>query len=470
MQNLSNIRKYLLPLLALVGSYGLFSWGAQYFGKVIARPLPTGEIKFMEGDSAQWRWSTYNDLHWSDQMPNPPVVYWWRVKINLDEQIGQNHPLGLRVNSFLGSYEAWWDGHYIGSNGVVGNQKDTEKPGGINRLFMLPEMLSNPGEHLLAVRVSQFYDTGHQTYPFLKLSNYDQQSQTLIIVAAFMNIFAGLFMVIALYYFFLYFKSFRQPSFLLFGILSLFLFAWIILEYLRFYYAYPYPFHFIRLDLIAGLVFGVALLMTALFVDRFSIPFGKWILIGQFIIQVFILYFESDYDRCTFYELTLCVWVSMGIAILANFRQQPFALESLISLLPLLVTSGFNYPIYYDQTLFVAFTFFMVVNLYILSKTVGALRRQLEATLEQAKSLQIELLKKNIQPHYLMNTLTSLISWVEESPKAAIKFIEALATEFDHLGGIAEKKQISISEEIALCRSHLRVMQFRNEIEYQIKN
>ena len=166
--------------------------------------------------------------------------------------------------------------------------------------------------------------------------------------------------------------------------------------------------------------------------------------------------------------MTLCLLISGGIVIWANFRQQPYALESLISLLTLLVTSWFFYPLYYDQTLFVAFTFFIVINLYTLSKSVGALRHQLEETLEQAKSLQIALLKKNIQPHYLMNTLTSLISWVEESPQAAIKFIEALAVEFDYLREVAEKKKIPIKEEILLCRSHLQVMHFRNEIHYQL--
>ncbi|MEL6194325.1 MAG: histidine kinase, partial [Bacteroidota bacterium] len=145
-----------------------------------------------------------------------------------------------------------------------------------------------------------------------------------------------------------------------------------------------------------------------------------------------------------------------------------FAKESLLSILPLLLTNWFFYPIYYDQTLFTAFIFFMLTNLYILSRSVGELRLQLERTRQRTQLLQIELLKKNIQPHFLLNTLTSLISWVEESPKSAVKFIEALADEFEHVRTVAEKTLIPIQEEIDLCRAHLKVMQFRNEIPYML--
>ena len=56
-----------------------------------------------------------------------------------------------------------------------------------------------------------------------------------------------------------------------------------------------------------------------------------------------------------------------------------------------------------------------------------------------------------------MNTLTSLIDWIEESPKKGVLFIEALAQEFDLLNQIENKKQIPIAQEIALCRPSLQL-------------
>jgi LytS/YehU family sensor histidine kinase len=65
-----------------------------------------------------------------------------------------------------------------------------------------------------------------------------------------------------------------------------------------------------------------------------------------------------------------------------------------------------------------------------------------------------------------MNTLTSLIDWVEEVPKKGVLFIEALAKEFDLFNQIEEQTLIPVSQEIALCRTHLEIMEYRKEINY----
>ncbi|RYY54784.1 MAG: regulator, partial [Chitinophagaceae bacterium] len=80
--------------------------------------------------------------------------------------------------------------------------------------------------------------------------------------------------------------------------------------------------------------------------------------------------------------------------------------------------------------------------------------------------LQLELIKKNIQPHFLRNTLTSMMDWVEESPKEGARFIQALAAEFTIMNEISEMTLIPIGKEIELCRQHLSVMGFRKEINY----
>ena len=68
---------------------------------------------------------------------------------------------------------------------------------------------------------------------------------------------------------------------------------------------------------------------------------------------------------------------------------------------------------------------------------------------------------KHIQPHFIKNTLTSLLDWVEESPAQSVIFIQALAREFDLLNGMAEATLIPVRQELELCQNHLRVMQFR---------
>ena len=42
----------------------------------------------------------------------------------------------------------------------------------------------------------------------------------------------------------------------------------------------------------------------------------------------------------------------------------------------------------------------------------------------QTERLRGDLLKKNLRPHFLMNSLTALMEWVETNPEKAVDFIE----------------------------------------------
>ncbi|MCR5890939.1 histidine kinase [Hymenobacter sp. J193] len=107
--------------------------------------------------------------------------------------------------------------------------------------------------------------------------------------------------------------------------------------------------------------------------------------------------------------------------------------------------------------------------LYLHTLQVQAIEAERQAAQLLSSRLKLELLKKNIQPHFIKNTLTSMLDWVEESPKEGAVFIQALAREFDILNDIAEATLIPVSQEIALCRHHLQVMEFRKEIRYELE-
>src|SRR3546814_17345028 len=47
-----------------------------------------------------------------------------------------------------------------------------------------------------------------------------------------------------------------------------------------------------------------------------------------------------------------------------------------------------------------------------------------------AQRLELDLLKKHLKPHFLMNTLTALAGWIEETPHTAVRLFGALAEEF----------------------------------------
>ena len=95
-------------------------------------------------------------------------------------------------------------------------------------------------------------------------------------------------------------------------------------------------------------------------------------------------------------------------------------------------------------------------------------RRQHARTLATAARLENELLKKHLQPHFLMNTLTSIMEWVETNPSTGVKAIEALAAELRTLNDISGQKQITMAQELALCNAHLEVMGYRQGVTFNL--
>jgi len=86
----------------------------------------------------------------------------------------------------------------------------------------------------------------------------------------------------------------------------------------------------------------------------------------------------------------------------------------------------------------------------------------------RAITLENQLLKKNINPHFLLNTLTSVIVWMRRDPKSAIQLVEALAEEFRILMRVSPLQKIPMKDEINLCRLHLKIMNYRKGADFQL--
>jgi len=83
--------------------------------------------------------------------------------------------------------------------------------------------------------------------------------------------------------------------------------------------------------------------------------------------------------------------------------------------------------------------------------------------------LETELLKRNIQPHFLLNSLGSIAQFVEENPAIASRMIDALADEFRLVSKLSQQRLVTLGEEIDLCEAHLRVMSLRREARYRLE-
>lgn len=114
--------------------------------------------------------------------------------------------------------------------------------------------------------------------------------------------------------------------------------------------------------------------------------------------------------------------------------------------------------------------FILVIGIVaLLTKNfIDALRRS-EETLAQATRLNLELIKKNIQPHFLMNSINASIFLVEENPQKAIELLYGLSDELRDTIRLSKETISSLENEIELCQNHLNIMSLRKEKKFELK-
>ncbi|MDX1958354.1 MAG: histidine kinase [Leptospiraceae bacterium] len=74
-----------------------------------------------------------------------------------------------------------------------------------------------------------------------------------------------------------------------------------------------------------------------------------------------------------------------------------------------------------------------------------------------------------MQPHFLMNSLNTLVALITTSPKKAAKMIIALGTEIRNILEISDYKEVSLKTELGFCESFLEIMSLRMEEKYFIE-
>ncbi|OSY88288.1 hypothetical protein WH52_05815 [Tenacibaculum holothuriorum] len=423
----------------------------------------SGSIVFKTGDNISWANHNFNDSNWSNEkeIPKNEEIFWARKKVSIKTPIDSLQAIGLGINTF-GAYEVFWDGVLIGKNGTPGNESN--KIGVVTQNFLIPNHLLRTGEHTIALRMSQRYEKEHLRGIYAYIYDYKKLVTNKLKDTIYINLLAGAFLLTTIYYFFLYISDRKQYTMLLFSLSSSLFFLLIIAEYIKFYIPIHYSNFILRLRIIGLLTLFISFLVPYYFAVQFSFPYRKWFftVYGLLLIWAYLFYSHS-YDYTAIF-LAQMMWLSSTLIIcFAIFKKQKNAVIVLIGLL-------LSFTVYkisiFDVSLFVSFAIISLCMFYLLSVKLKEQRLAFEHSIAESTRLKYELLKKKIQPHFLMNTLTSLIDWVEEAPNKGVEFIEALADEFDLLNQVENETLIPISQEIQLCKSHLNIMKFRKEIDY----
>ena len=430
----------------------------------IADDFIRGKTVYKTGDDYSWKNSSLNDSLWSKEpLINEDQIYWIRVDVEIIKEPKNLKQTGILINQH-GEYEVFWDGVLIGKNGNPEKSLNSDESGKMISTFMIPKELSTKGKHKLAIRNSIHYYLDFSPYLYFYISDYEQILQSEIKPTVFIHIFAGVFLMAALYFFLLFLSNRKSYATLIFSVNCFLFFLLILFEYVRSYIDIHYSNHHIRLEIIGIITFLISLLTPIYFSLQFKFPKRIKILLLYTFILIYIFVREHENHDSTAYNMVKFMWyISLAIVIYGVVKKMNGARIVMISLL---VSIYFYQVTDYDISIHFGFSVILLGMFYILSLRTKEQRLAYEDSLVQSTRLKLELLKKSIQPHFLMNTLTSLIDWVEEAPDKGVQFIEALAEEFDVLNEVEDETLIPISQEIKLCKSHISIMKFRKEIDY----
>ncbi len=423
------------------------------------------ETVFIVADQADYSAKILNDRYWLKtlRIVFGGRVFWSRTKINILETPEAFRPYGIKLEVY-GEYEVFWDGVQIGKNGNPGQEHILEPEGKLWATFSIPTQLTEKGEHVLAIRTSLYHFPDHVRLRNLEIDDYDTLLTEQLIKTSYLHIFAGAFLITSLYFIFLFLSDKKEYAMLVFSISCFLFFALTMTEFIRTTVPIHYSLHHVRFEIIGVLMFGISFMIPLFFSMQFPFPKRIWALSIYAVILSVLFYTKHDYFDLTPSYMAISTWLfSSGIVLYAVYKREKGARIVLLILLLSILIQSFTA---FDISMYVVFSLILLGMFYLLTLKIKEQRLAYEFSLVQSTRLRLQLLKKNIQPHFLMNTLTSLMDWVEEAPKKGVLFIEALAKEFDLFNQIEDQTLIPITQEIALCRTHLEIMAYRKEINY----
>ncbi len=426
------------------------------------------EVRMQFGDDVRWAELTFDDAAW-ESMPwwqvNPQQgMLWMRVPVSVSADAARTtEHFGVMISA-AASYQVFWNGVLIGSNGVPGATSEAEQPGLIDASFLVPAELLKPGENLLALRMSSLHLRRPISAPIQSIgfgpygsaTEYGWHRYYLTLCAA------GALLLGAVYFGGLYASNRSDVSSLLLGLLSLTVLLQAIAETARVFVTYPYPLHLLRMDLVLSFAALGVLLLVAYVAYRF-VRRGLWLLLGATALAIIVCVWQMPgYDGKTWLSVVVGLFVSALAAASAALFYKRSEAWSLAAAIAAIVAAAFiDLSGFIDRTYFVAVVGLL---LFLFAQQVRSLRRtereRERAELRSAR-MELELLKKHIQPHFLMNTLTVLAELIESNPKAGGEIVEALADELRAISGMSHSATVPMKDELALCRHHLKVMSFR---------
>lgn len=421
-----------------------------------------------------WRHKSIDESTWNEtsvgQLNPQKQLIWVRAKVKRMSNIDKQQPYGVFITGAASS-EFWWNGEFIGRNGVPGASKNDETPGMMSASVYLPLHLIQEN-NVLAMRMSSFHQPHELLSPiqFVRVGEYQDPRLQYIDHYAVAFMAAGVLLIGGVYFLVLFFFKRSRKDNLLLSLLAFAVLFQLCAETSRAFISYGYQYHVLRLNLIlfSALVSGV--LLISYIALKHPAKYRKIFLAIASVVILLSAVGAPGYDLKTVTVLLVSMVCAMILAAFDGFEtKNQKSISVLLAMLFLLALFIYDPRNFIDSYYYIGAVALMLV--LFVQQVITLRQAEIERSDAQVRStrLELELLKKQLQPHFLLNTLTALSEWVETEPKKGVEMIDALSQEFRLLQANSSAKLIPLKTELELCRQHLQVMSLRRDVQLKIK-
>ncbi len=406
------------------------------------------------------------------------------LQTQIDIQNDVSSPLAFYINGFDAAYELFFDEKLVGKNGQVVSSFKKEIQGKSGVYEILPPSMALKGKHTVSLKlssVSSLRNVAVFHIRFGNLSNIIKGIQTALIVHSSI---AGIFCITAFFMLFLFLNHRKQKEYLFFFTASMSVAFFILTNEIIPHLSFPASLSVAITE--AGFYFFLCafnLSVFLFFVNLFECSL-KWmvllyvaIVILTFVVKIIFVVpqylSDSQIHFLIAYNLvfyTLCILAIGSVILSAIVKKIPGGKTLGIGMIFLGIgamqsiytaTGGYGDNLYRNIGWYIgALLLSMMMYLSMSFKIRDQVKKQQEALLAKSR-MELEILKKSIQPHFLLNSLNAIISWLDIDPKNASKLVLALSEEMRMLLTFSQKPMIPLSQEIELCQRHIEVMSLR---------
>ena len=447
-------------------------------GQVDANPdelesIAIGETAILIDDHPSFARPDYDDSNWPRRSWNEVSergVWWLRHAVELPAAYrNAEFPIGLYIHAAAAS-EVWWNGRLVGRSGEVGATPSTEQPGPVDSVIALPADARESGTHLLAIRFSSQHAGADIMTPVdgLYLAPYGPPTRFLQDRYRPSLILGGSLALATVILLVMWLRERRPETGWLLVACGAAL-SQLLFEVSRAFYQYPYDWHEARLYGIAATAAIGGIGLVGYFVTRFRLAHVLWWTLATAAASTVLLLSGLPVGMATIGIVGAWLTIGLVACALAAGSRQPRAWVALLALSGMFAALWFQPLSFTDRNYFLALVALLLLVFADAVQRNARIQRARDRAELRSDRLALELLKRQLRPHFLLNTLATIQEWLETDPETASEMIDAVAREFRMLDRMAHRKLVGLDEELALCRAHLEVMSLRQERRYRLR-